>query len=92
MSKFIALAPALFYSNLKNVFDYAYYFAPIDSAGIYVINGPTWVEDRKVLCEKYVCLDAVYPCQYPLEVPACDEYPIEPIPGQPIVVKDFKHN
>lgn len=93
VSLFVALAPGLYYSNLKNVFDYDYYFAPIDGAGIFVINGPTWVTDRKRLCDQPVCLNAIYPCGFPLEVPQCSEYPEIPAPGgQPIVIKDFKWN
>jgi pimeloyl-ACP methyl ester carboxylesterase len=88
---FVALSPALYYSTLMNVYDYNYYFAGIDAAGIFVIGGPTWSQDRKRLCEKSLCLNAIYPCDFPLEVPACDEYPEKGLPGQPIVIKDFKH-
>ena len=91
VSWFIALAPALYYSSLKNVYDYNYYFAPLDAAGIYVIGGPTWSEDRKRLCDKPLCLNAIYPCDFPLEVPACDEFPEHAGVGQPLVVRDFKH-
>jgi hypothetical protein len=73
---FVALAPALYLNGLMNVYDYNYYFAGIDSAFIFVIGGPTWSEDRKRLCEKELCLNNIYPCDFPLEVPACDEYQV----------------
>jgi pimeloyl-ACP methyl ester carboxylesterase len=91
VEQFVALSPALYYSSIMNVFDYNYYFAGIDAAGIYVIGGPTWTEDRKRLCGRNLCLNAVYPCDYPLEVPACNEYPESGVPGQPLAIKDFKH-
>ena len=58
ISEFVALAPALYYSGLMNVFDYNYYFAPLDAAGVTVIGGPTWSQDRKRLCEHHLCLGA----------------------------------
>jgi pimeloyl-ACP methyl ester carboxylesterase len=76
ISRVVALSPALYYSGLVNVYDYNYYFAGIDAAFIFAIGGPTWLEDRKRLCDKPLCLNNVYPCDFPLEVPACDEYPV----------------
>ena len=47
---FIVLGPALYYSDIHNVFDFTYYFDGFGAADVYAINGPTWLEDRERLC------------------------------------------
>ena len=61
LHKFIALAPCI-YLNERTYNDYTYGIGALRNLGIYVMNGPNWEQDKKLIC-KYLgpsaCMNAM---------------------------------
>ena len=49
LHKFVALAPCI-YLNERSFNDYQYGIGALRNLGIWVMNGPTWEEDKKTIC------------------------------------------
>ena len=61
LHKFIALAPCI-YLNERGYNDYTYGIGALRNLGVWVMNGPNWEHDKKVIC-KYLgpsaCMNAM---------------------------------